>query len=644
MQGGDSAVGKTLNDRYRITGVLGVGGMGMVYLARDMNFPDVTRNVAVKEMQNGVTDPTQRQTMADQFAREISILASLTHPGIPQIIDRFMLQDRFYLVMEYINGKDLEAYMNTMPDFMPLEIVIRWSIELCDVLHYLHSQTPPIIFRDLKPSNIMIDAHGRVRLIDFGIARKFQENLPQVTQIGTEGYAPPEQYRGKASPQNDIYSLGATLHHLLTRKDPRLEPQFTFKERPIKQFNPNVPDAFVQVVMRALEHQPEARFKSVEEMKQAIIAVDRGMKAPQAPNGLGGGVVVAGMPSISGAPSEGGVGTLAWGSSVLQASQLVWKFRCEDEIRGTPTVWDNSVYIGVYDNNLYVLNALDGTYRWQFSSNGGIATTPVIVPEENLVMFGSQDKTFYALDARTGQLAWSFPTDAPIRSSPVVHHGVVFFGNDDGKLFALRFNAISGRLAWKHDCNAPIRSRPCIHENLVIVGTEAGEVICVDLGNTFKWRFNKPKRPIYSSPVVHDGVVVFGGMDMHLYGVDIQNGWGVWRQRIGGRIVGSPLIVGRNVYVGADDNTLYAMELGTNKPPIWKFVTEGQIVSAPVFANGAVYFGSADHCVYSVDTRKGQQRWKYETGGPITSSGAVAENGTTLYIGSTDKTMYALNL
>ncbi|RMF51889.1 MAG: protein kinase [Chloroflexota bacterium] len=638
MQSGESAVGKVLNNRYHITAVLGVGGMGMVYLARDRNFPDVVRNVAVKEMQNTLTDPHQRQVIIEQFEREINILATLKHPAIPQIIDRFTTQDRVYLVMEYIQGKDLEAYLSTLADFVPVEMVVRWAIEICDVLHYLHSQTPPIVFRDLKPSNIMIDEHGRVRLIDFGIARKFQEDKPAVTQVGTEGYAPPEQYRGKATPLNDIYSLGATLHHILTRKDPRLEPQFSFKERPIKQYNPKVPDALVQIVMRALEHNPEARFQSVDEMKQALIAVDRSLKAPQA-------AISPSLDAAASASSAAGLGTLAWGGSAeLQTSQLAWKFRCEDEIRSTATIKDGVVYVGVYDNNLYAINALDGTFRWKFPTEGGIATTPVVVSEENLVMFGSDDKTFYAVDTRTGKLAWSYATDAPIRSSPVVQHGVVFFGNDNGKLFALRFNALNRTLAWKYECSAPIRSRPRVHQSFVIVTTEAGEVTCVDLGSTFKWRFNKPKRPIYSSPVVHDGVVYFGCMDMHLYGVELQNGWGVWRQRLGGRIIGTPLIVGNHVYIGCDDNILYALELGSNRPPIWKFVAEGPIVSSPVFANGAIYFGSGDGCVYSVETRKGQQRWKFETGGPITASGVISENPSLLYIGSTDQHLYAFNL
>src|SRR5258707_7826588 len=186
--------GSVLQGRYKITGVLGVGGMGSVYQARDMHFPNVTRHVAVKEMLNLAADPNLREMTLRNFEREANILAELTHPAIPKIFDYFSNKDRAYLVMEYINGKDMEAIVNSMPNFLPLDMVRKWALELCDVLDYLHTHQPePIIFRDMKPSNIMIDQLGNVRLIDFGIAKAFESNK-KGTMIGTEGYSPPEQY------------------------------------------------------------------------------------------------------------------------------------------------------------------------------------------------------------------------------------------------------------------------------------------------------------------------------------------------------------------------------------------------------------------------------------------------------------------
>src|SRR5215813_11534780 len=147
--------GSVLQGRYKIMGVLGVGGMGSVYQARDMHFPNVTRHVAVKEMLNLASDPSLREMTLRNFEREANILAALSHPAIPKIFDYFSNKDRAYLVMEFIDGRDLEAIVNSNPNFLPLEMVRKWSLELVDVLDYLHTHQPdPIIFRDIKPSNI----------------------------------------------------------------------------------------------------------------------------------------------------------------------------------------------------------------------------------------------------------------------------------------------------------------------------------------------------------------------------------------------------------------------------------------------------------------------------------------------------------
>src|SRR5260370_10416037 len=189
---GTVQVGSVLQGRYKMTGVLGVGGMGSVYLARDMHFPNVTRHVAVKEMLNLAADPNLRAMTLRNFEREANILAELNHPAIPKIFDYFSNKDRAYLVMEYINGRNLEAIINSMPQILPLDMVRKWALELCDVLSYLHTHQPEaIIFRDVKPSNLMIDQQGNVRLIDFGIAKAFQ-TTQKGTLSRTEGYSPPE--------------------------------------------------------------------------------------------------------------------------------------------------------------------------------------------------------------------------------------------------------------------------------------------------------------------------------------------------------------------------------------------------------------------------------------------------------------------
>jgi serine/threonine protein kinase len=149
--------------------------MGSVYRARDLHFPNVVKLVAVKEMVITTPDPLVRTTIVQNFEREANILATLNHSAIPRIYDYFSEEDRSYLVIEYIHGKDLEKVISDTDSFLSEEQVLTWAIELCDVLSFLHDHKPdPIIFRDMKPSNVMIDHNGDVKLIDFGIAKTFQ--------------------------------------------------------------------------------------------------------------------------------------------------------------------------------------------------------------------------------------------------------------------------------------------------------------------------------------------------------------------------------------------------------------------------------------------------------------------------------------
>jgi serine/threonine protein kinase len=263
------ATGHLLDGRYRIGKVIGVGGMGRVYLANDTRL--ASRPVAVKEMIVG--QGLQEQKAVEDFAREARVLAPLSHPGIPNLIDYFAEGGRHYLVMEYIAGGDLQGWLDQRGAGarVPESQVVRWAREILDVLAFLHSQNPPIVYRDLKPGNIMIDQNGRAMIIDFGIAR-FLPPGGRGTQIGSVGYAPPEQYLGKLEPRSDLYSLGATMHHLLTGRDPQLEPPFSFP--PVRQLAPELSPEIERVVMWALEQDANKRPGSAVEMLDALPAHD----------------------------------------------------------------------------------------------------------------------------------------------------------------------------------------------------------------------------------------------------------------------------------------------------------------------------------------------------------------------------------
>ncbi|MFL6334043.1 MAG: protein kinase domain-containing protein [Pyrinomonadaceae bacterium] len=267
--------GTVLYSRYEIVKRIGGGGMGAVYYAKDKNLGDAPR--AVKEMIQTHLDESQQEKAVADFRRESMLLASLEHPSIPTIYDYFYddTASRFYLVMKYISGGDCLARLRNAPAGRLDELTVaEWGAQAADVLEYLHNQHPPIIYRDLKPANLMIDGNsGRVMLIDFGIARWVAPQEKGVTAVGTMGYAPPELFSGKAEARTDIYGLGATMFHLLTGSDPQDNPLliFDFSKNPTpRQINPAVSNEMEWVLMRAVEYEPERRFRTAAEMRDTL--------------------------------------------------------------------------------------------------------------------------------------------------------------------------------------------------------------------------------------------------------------------------------------------------------------------------------------------------------------------------------------
>jgi serine/threonine protein kinase len=282
------AAGTELSEkRYVIEHLAAAGGMGAVYLATDRRF---NKPCAVKEMLDDFRSESERTQAVEWFSREASLLLELNHQCIPRVRDFFVDSGRHYLVMDFIKGRTMgeaadhdTAFTGANGIHGVSESRARyWGQQLCSVLSYLHNQTPPIIFRDLKPSNIMVTDNDIIKLIDFGIARPFQSQ-GQATVIMTHGYAPQEQVLGSPEPRSDLYALGATLFRVLTHHDPSNNKPNVFTFPPVRSLRPDISPAFEQVIMKSLALFPQQRWTNAAEMERAIVTLPPVSQSSPAP-------------------------------------------------------------------------------------------------------------------------------------------------------------------------------------------------------------------------------------------------------------------------------------------------------------------------------------------------------------------------
>ena len=257
-----------LHGRYKVLSQVGTGGFGAVYKARD--FQAHGRMVAIKAIELDTLSASQAIEATDTFNRELGLLSNLDHPHLPGIYEHFIDETHWYLVMDFIDGEPLDEYLQQMQlTCLPLKQVLNIGLQLCDVLRYLHQLHPPVIFRDLKPANIMRTPGGRLYLIDFGIARRFKPGQAKdTTPLGSPGFAAPEQYgKAQTTTRSDIYSLGATLYFLLTGYDPANTP---FHLPPIRSLCPTLPEPLAELITSMLALDPADRPASITAVQHAL--------------------------------------------------------------------------------------------------------------------------------------------------------------------------------------------------------------------------------------------------------------------------------------------------------------------------------------------------------------------------------------
>lgn len=257
-------IGSVIDGKYKILNVVGKGGMSVVYLAMNER---ANKQWAIKEVRK---DGMQSfEVVKQNLVAETDLLKKLNHPHLPSIIDVIDCDDTFLIVMDYIEGNPLNKALETS-GAQSQDDVIEWAKQLCDVLGYLHSRKPPIIYRDMKPSNVMLKPDGNVMLIDFGTAREFKStSVADTTCLGTQGYAAPEQFggHGQTDARTDIFCLGATMYHLITGHNPATYP---YKRYPIRQWNPMLSSGLEEIILKCTQENPEDRYQSCAELLYAL--------------------------------------------------------------------------------------------------------------------------------------------------------------------------------------------------------------------------------------------------------------------------------------------------------------------------------------------------------------------------------------
>lgn len=251
-------IGSVIDGKYEILKEIGRGGMSIVYLAMDKR---LNKQWAVKEIRKKGSGKND-EIVVNSLLAEANMMKKLDHPALPRIVDIIDNGVTIYVVMDYIEGESLDKILNEY-GAQPEERVVGWAKQLCDALSYLHSQKPPIIYRDMKPANVMLKPEGNIKIIDFGIAREYKEqNLADTTVLGTKGYAPPEQYSGQTDARSDIFALGMTMHHLLTGVDPRSGEAYA----PVRQWNPELSEGIEIIIDRCVEPAAENRYQSCSDL------------------------------------------------------------------------------------------------------------------------------------------------------------------------------------------------------------------------------------------------------------------------------------------------------------------------------------------------------------------------------------------
>ncbi len=626
--------GTKLNGRYVIEKVLGSGGMGRVYLAIDDVMPG-GRRCAVKETtMPAETPPTPEQERYIRALRiEAEIMSRLTHPAIPRVIDFFETGRRYYLVMDHVEGKSLLAllseHLERTGTCFDEYAVTCWMMQICQLFIYLHHQNPPVIHRDVKPEHFLLAPNGELRMIDYGIARRVAEDM-QVTQQGTPGYVAPETYDGFAEPRTDIYSLGVTMHVLLTNLNPCTIADsyrsIPWEEHRPRIYRPELSSEIDAIIMRCLQFDIPDRWPSAHHLYDALLIHRRRLDTTRPP----GGVITSTTFNAHVLPPS----PLPPDYKTAMAPKVAWVYKAGGGIRSSVAIRDGVAYFGAHDAHVYALSVTNGELIGAFVAGGNIFTDPLVT--DRSIYFGGDDGVFYAVNRALTRRQWSYSTGHPIVSSPARLGDMVVAGVTNGNVLAFPLAGVEP--CWTFESwaavNGPITTTP----DLALFGSDDQRIYALDAQGRRKW-WRTTRDRVEAMPVVARNLALVGGMDGMLYALDLELGTQVWKKRLERSIVTGVAVVDRYVYVPSAEGRITCLDLRTGEMG-WRYNESSQITTDLVACQQHLYYGCADGSVCCLDLASHELRWRHVTNGPVFTRPALAPG--LVLVGSVDHHLYAL--
>ena len=616
--------GMTLQKRYLIKKEAGSGGMGKVFLAEDKNIGDrlciIKQNNVLEE--SGISEEDAKEL----FFREASLLAMLNFPGIPKVWDYFEEDSLLFLVEEWIEGETLEEKCRNK-QINKLEIMETF-LHLCSILEYIHSRTPMIIHRDIKPQNIIITEDKGPYLIDFGISRTFKKHKKRDTiKLGTEGYSSPEQFEGKTDNRSDIYSLGASLWFGLTGKDPG---KYQWKLPDVKSIRKNISDEFAEIVNKSVNPVVENRYQKIEIMKDELQSIlNRKAQDTEAlslshleewrqfkgsPFRIGySNMPVKNKPKLlwkTELKERIFTSPLAYSNNILiftESGNINWLHLQKGSIldnknigyklRSTPAIVGNILYMATFEG-FFLIYSLDNDIITRKIKTGARVPSPILNYGDQIIVAGNRENRgmLYSFNLK-GDINWKKSLTGKVGASPVYGEGKVFIGDSSGEFYAL--NAKTGKALWRNYSEKGIKNTAIYVNNQIFTGTGEGKYYCINPKNgRVKWERDLDCE-IIGSPSWFDGIIIITTAGGGVYALEEKSGSILWSSHQPFTSLAPPVIFRRNVILSEFEGGKVFCKNIENGENVWNIDLNGRVISSPLPANNSLVLETLEGNIFS---------------------------------------------